>query len=43
MYTKYEKPNLEEMDLNLEGSFLCSKSDDKVPINPDPGDGDNWD
>lgn len=42
---KYEKPELEELDLLLEGSFLSTTSDGKeeVPIEPGEGDGDDWD
>ncbi len=36
---KYEKPNLEEMDLILEGSFLTGGSSEIVGINPNPWEG----
>lgn len=38
---KYEKPSLEEMELILEGSFLLASTG--VEINPEPGEGEDWD
>ncbi len=44
-YEKYEKPDLEEMDLILEGSFLndITGNDPDVPVAPGEGDGDDFD
>ena len=39
---KYEKPELEEIELMLEGSFLGDNSEG-VGIKPGEGDGDDWD
>lgn len=42
---KYEKPDLEELELLLEGSFLATRSKNEgVDVDPDnPGDGEEWD
>lgn len=37
MKLEYIKPDLEELELVLEGSFLTSGSDEKDPQNPDVG------
>lgn len=38
---KYERPDLEEMELMLEGSFLAYKTG--VEVGGDENDGDEWD
>ncbi|MDE6311587.1 MAG: hypothetical protein K2L96_07225 [Muribaculaceae bacterium] len=43
---KYERPDLEEIELVIEGSFLKGSSKDEEVggvINPEPGTGDEWD
>ncbi len=44
---KYEKPDLEEIELILEGSFLKTDSNNSNnvggEIDKDPVEGDNWD
>ncbi len=48
MKFEYAKPELEEIELVLEGSFLDSKtgpsdpSNPGVSIDPDPDNGDEW-
>ena len=44
-YEEYVKPELEELELELEGSFLASKSGDTtgVPGGGDFEEGDEWD
>ena len=43
---KYERPDLEELELELEGSFLATQSrpgDLGVDVGGDENDGDEWD
>lgn len=40
---KYEKPDLEELELFLEGTFLADNTYPGGDKDPEEGDGDDWD